>query len=178
MNILGNEQEMHSSKNYVTSKQVNRNKWKPVTSVPAMLFAKVGAAVMLNRKRLVNRPFLFDNNTMCYSFGECWNADFGKITFETIDLTALVQVGALPSYNTADVENLEVCIPKYNSEQQQIGTLFRRLDSLITLQQRKLENPYSFLPIQENCQKYNSFTILLTWQRLICCMMPLTISGS
>ena len=140
MNTLGNETELVNSSNYVTAEQIAKRSWKPVTDVPAMLFAKVGAAVFLDRKRLVRKPFLLDNNTMCYSFNEDrWNTNFGRSQFERINFASLVQVGALPSYNACDVEGIEICIPDNLGEQHQIGTFFSQLDHLITLHQRKLE---------------------------------------
>lgn len=139
MNIKGNEYELLQSNNYVTQEQIERKKWKPITEVPAMFFAKVGAAVMLNRKRLVNKPFLLDNNTMAYKFSDEWNTNFGKTLFDTINLTSLVQVGAIPSYNTSDVENIEIALPTI-AEQQKIGYYFYNIDTLVTLSEQKLES--------------------------------------
>jgi len=135
MNLYGNEVEMSVSNNYVTQEQIARKKWQPIEQLPAMFFAKVGAAVMLNRKRLVRFPFLLDNNTMAYSLdNEVWNTDFAKAIFNKINLTSLVQVGALPSYNASDVESMEISLPEIY-EQSKIGRLFTYLDELITLHQ-------------------------------------------
>ena len=123
MNNDGNENEMNVANNYVTDAQIAARRWSPIEEVPAIFFAKVGAAVMLNRKRLCRFPFLLDNNTMAY-------------LFETVDLTTLVQVGALPSYNASDVEAMEIMLPEI-PEQRQIGAYFRQLDNLITLHQRE-----------------------------------------
>ena len=139
MNNYGNEQEMTCANNYVTDEQIVRKNWKPITEVPAVIFAKVGAAIMLNRKRLCRFPFLLDNNTMAYKFGEKWDTNFGKTIFEKIDLTKLVQVGALPSYNATDVENLDIKMPIDINEQKVIGEFFANLDNLITLHQRKID---------------------------------------
>lgn len=136
MNNLGNELEMVNANNYVTQEQINQRRWKPVVEVPAMLFAKVGAAVFLNRKRLCLKPFLMDNNTMAYSFGKEWDQLFGKIAFDIIDLPSLVQVGALPSYNASDVEGISVYLPESKKEQHKIGAFFKEVDNLITLHQR------------------------------------------
>lgn len=137
MNIKGNEHELVVANNYVTSEQITRKRWNVINDVPAILFAKVGAAVMLNRKRLVRSPFLLDNNTMVYIFDKkIWDCDFGKTLFETIDLTKLTQVGALPSYNASDVENVSIIIPD-RAEQEIVGKYFRQLDHLITLHQCK-----------------------------------------
>ena len=139
MNNDGNENEMNVANNYVTDAQIAARRWSPIEEVPAIFFAKVGAAVMLNRKRLCRFPFLLDNNTMAYSLGkDQWDADFAKALFETVDLTSLVQVGALPSYNAGDVEAMEIMLPEV-SEQHQIGAYFLKLDNLITLHQRKYD---------------------------------------
>ena len=139
MNLDGNENEMLMAKNYVTLEQIKAYGWTPIEELPAIFFAKVGAAVMLNRKRLCYRPFLLDNNTMAYSlYSSIWNAGFSKALFETINLVDLVQVGALPSYNASDVEMIVVIIPCY-LEQKKLGEYFSQLDHLISLHQRKLE---------------------------------------
>ena len=137
MNLDGNENEMTVANNYVTAEQIAVHRWSPITELPAIFFAKVGAAVMLNRKRLCRFPFLLDNNTMAYSLSSTkWDADFAKALFGTVDLTSLVQVGALPSYNAGDVESMEIYLPSL-LEQEQIGAYFNHLDNLITLHQRK-----------------------------------------
>ena len=140
MNTPGNERELVISNNYVTADQIARMSWHPICQVPAIFFAKVGAAVLLNRKRLVNELFLLDNNTMAFSMDpNRLDSQFGQSLFERIDLTSLVQVGALPSYNASDVEDMTVSLPDHMDEQRQIGRYLARLDSLITLHQRKLE---------------------------------------
>ena len=139
MNNVGNENEMVYANNYVSEDQIARHKWSPIIELPAIFFAKVGAAVMLNRKRLCRFPFLLDNNTMAYSLdNDWWKADFAKAFFETLDLTSLVQVGALPSYNAKDVEDIKLYLPGL-AEQAKIGELFHHIDNLITLHQRKLD---------------------------------------
>lgn len=139
MNNTGNEHEMVCANNYVTLEQINQRGWKPINDVPAIFFAKVGAAVLLNRKRLCNVPFLLDNNTMAFSIDTSKiDTNFAKTIFETIDLTALVQIGALPSYNAKDVESISVLIPSKN-EQKRIGEFVQKLDKSISLQQQKLD---------------------------------------
>ena len=141
MNNAGNEHEMCTANNYVSEAQCKKNGWTPITEI-SVVFAKVGAAIMLNRKRLVRISFLLDNNTMAYKFGTEWNIDFGKTLFERIDLTDLVQIGALPSYNATDVECVEISMPD-KPEQHRIGVFFKQLDNLITLHQRKQNDKFS-----------------------------------
>ena len=154
MNNAGNEHEMCTANNYVSEAQCKKNGWTPITEI-SVVFAKVGAAIMLNRKRLVRISFLLDNNTMAYKFGTEWDIDFGKTLFEQIDLTELVQIGALPSYNATDVEDVEISMPD-KSEQHRIGVFFKYLDNLITLHQRGLikiqgDKKWQKRKFQKNC---------------------------
>ena len=136
MNTPGNEYELVASNNYVTAEQIACMGWHPIVQVPAIFFAKVGAAVMLNRKRLVNKPFLLDNNTMAFSMdSSLLNTQFGQSLFERLDLTSLIQVGALPSYSSSDIEGITVSLPSTMDEQRQIGQCLCRLNTLITLHQ-------------------------------------------
>lgn len=136
MNKEGNERILTSSNNYVTDIQISKHNWKTIEA-PAIFFAKVGAAILLNRKRLVLSDFLLDNNTMAYKFTpDNWDLNFAFVTFEKLDLPSLVQVGALPSYNGKQVEEMNVYIPKL-IEQRKIGLMFYKMDALITLHQRK-----------------------------------------
>ncbi len=138
MNLDSNENEMTVANNYVTADKIAAYRWSPITELPAIFFAKVGAAVMLNRKRLCRFPFLLDNNTMAYSLSSTkWDANFAKALFETVDLTSLIQLGALPSYNAEDVESMEIYLPEV-LEQKKIGAYFSALDSLVALHQHKL----------------------------------------
>lgn len=130
MNNIGNETEMRNANNYVTQDQIIKNSWKVINETPAIIFAKVGAALMLNRKRIVNRPFLIDNNTMSYSLDESWDKDFGLTLFQTINLSKYAQIGALPSYNASDIAMIKVNVPDVQ-EQSAIGSLFRTLDDLL-----------------------------------------------
>lgn len=142
MNNIGNETEMRNANNYVTQEQIMKNSWKVINETPAIIFAKVGAALMLNRKRLVTRPFLIDNNTMNYSFDESWDKDFGLTLFQTINLPKYAQIGALPSYNASDIAMIKVNVPDVQ-EQSAIGTLFRTLDDLLESYKDNLANHQS-----------------------------------
>ena len=130
MNNIGNETEMRNANNYVTQEQIMKNSWKVINETPAIIFAKVGAALMLNRKRLVTKPFLIDNNTMSYSLNKSWDKDFGLTLFHTIDLPKYAQIGALPSYNASDIATIKVNVPSIQ-EQSAIGSLFHTLDDLL-----------------------------------------------
>ncbi|KAF0489428.1 restriction endonuclease subunit S [Pediococcus acidilactici] len=138
MNIVGNESVMKKAHNYVNTEQIEKRNWKIIKHVPAIIFAKVGAAIMLNRKRIVQSPFLIDNNIMTYIFDKSWDVFFGKTLFDTINLPKYAQTGALPSYNASDIKNIKVLIPNKNL-QTKIGVLFKKIDTTIALHQQKVD---------------------------------------
>ncbi|WP_195918507.1 restriction endonuclease subunit S [Pediococcus acidilactici] len=137
MNIVGNESVMKKAHNYVNTEQIEKRNWKIIKHVPAIIFAKVGAAIMLNRKRIVQSPFLIDNNIMTYIFDKSWDVFFGKTLFDTINLPKYAQTGALPSCNASDIKNIKVLIPNKNL-QTKIGVLFKKIDTTIALHQQKV----------------------------------------
>ena len=139
MNNIGNEIEMVTSNNYVTQEQIDSRKWKVIDTVPAIMFAKVGAALLLNRKRLIREPFLIDNNTMVYIPSAYWEVMFCKILFDTLNLSKYSQVGALPSYNGSDIEAIQVLIPTL-PEQEAIGSFFQDLDKAIAKQEEQVNH--------------------------------------
>lgn len=132
MNLPGNSRRMRAANNYVRPEQIVRLSWKAVTDLPAVIFAKVGAAVFLGRKRIADHPFLIDNNMMAFCIDcQLLDAAFAQTLFETVNLSSLVQVGALPSFNPPALESLSVWVPETLAEQRAIGAFFSRLDDLI-----------------------------------------------
>ena len=139
MNLSDNEVVLKKANHYVTETQIAERKWQPIEQLPCIFFAKVGAALLLNRKRLVNQPFLLDNNTMAFIMNNGLNDYFIKTLFDTIELPELAQTGALPSINAKDVENVSVLIPPTSEEQTAIGNFFQKLDQTLALQSAALE---------------------------------------
>ncbi|SFC08152.1 hypothetical protein [Massilia yuzhufengensis] len=150
MSLAGNENEMVAANNYVSDEQLRRRRWVPISNLPAVVFAKVGAALMLNRKKMVRAPFLIDNNAMAYIFDSSWDGDFGKTLFDTIYLPKYAQVGALPSYNGPDIEDIAVHRPKDMLEQTRIGDYFKQLNVLISKHATQLQK---LKQIESACMK-------------------------
>lgn len=138
MNLSGNEIYLRKANNYVTQEQIDKQRWQVIQQLPCIFFAKIGAALLLNRKRLVCNPFLLDNNTMAFILSLNLDDYFIKTLFDTIDLPALAQIGALPSISAKDIEKNIVFIPTAR-EQTHLGLFFRRLDSQIAESRSVLE---------------------------------------
>ncbi len=131
MSRSADERELLLAANYVSAEQIRKRGWQVING-PAVVFAKVGAAVLLDRKRLVRGPFLADNNMMAFVLSRTTlTPDFALSLFETLSLSSLVQVGALPSINGSQVKAMQVSIPPTLEEQRAIGDVSSSLDALI-----------------------------------------------
>ena len=140
MNLSENNTVMNISSNYVTDDQISRNKWKPIDG-NTIIFAKVGAAVFLERKRQTRCKFLIDNNMMSYKPNSIQDHDYIYYTFQNLNLSHYAQIGSLPSLNAGELKNVNIVLPDQN-EQSKVSQLFLNLDRTITLheeQHRQLE---------------------------------------
>lgn len=78
----------------------------------SILYAKVGAALLLNRRRINDEKCCIDNNMTAFI------PNFSKITtawafysLSIIDFKVFVNPGAIPSLSEGYQENLQICIP-------------------------------------------------------------------
>jgi len=127
MNLEGNEFLISRSNNFVSEEQIARLKYKVINKA-SIIFAKVGAAIYLERKRIASN-FLIDNNMM--SFTPTENIILFKYLFDMIRLGKYAQVGALPSYNPSDLKTIKIKLPNDKQEQKKIADFLSSLDEKI-----------------------------------------------
>ena len=154
MNLEGNEIQMTVANNYVTQEQITRLGYT-VIDKESIIFAKVGAAIALERKRFA-KNFIIDNNMLAF-IPNC-NPWFMKHWFDSIILSKYIQVGALPSYNASDLAIIKLRLPS-PSEQDAITKVLLGADKEIEIQKQKLA------AMQE--QKKGLMQVLLTGERRI-----------
>ena len=136
MNIVGNEKYMTLSNNTVDDSIVRQMKTKVITS-KCLVFAKVGAAIYGERKRITTKPFLIDNNMMAFEPYSCLNIEYLHSWSCSVKFSQYAQVGALPSYNSSDIGIIKIHIPCL-AEQQKIADCLSSLDEVIEKQKATL----------------------------------------
>jgi type I restriction enzyme, S subunit len=134
MNSVGNEQYLVAAANRVEKVTARGNGWR---SIPAnsVVFAKVGAALLLNRRRILSTDSLVDNNMMGAVPLDCLDARWLYHWLQTIDFASLAQVGALPSINQRDVGSLRFRRPPLE-EQRRIAEILDTIDETIQATER------------------------------------------
>jgi type I restriction enzyme S subunit len=128
MNNEGNNKIMENSNNWVDEKT------KKILSLflfpeNSIVFAKIGAAIFLERKKILCFESCLDNNMMGFIFNcNLINHQFIYYLFHTIKLGSLVSTTALPSLNNKELEQLQFKFPKID-EQTAIAQILSDMDS-------------------------------------------------
>ncbi|WP_270306827.1 restriction endonuclease subunit S [Bifidobacterium adolescentis] len=101
-------------------------------------------AIGIGRKGTIDKPYrlqapFWTVDTLFYAIPEASSdINFLLCSFLNVDWKSKDESTGLPSLSKRAINETEVLVPD-NGEQRQIGAFFDRLDSLITLHQRKLE---------------------------------------
>lgn len=142
MNLKGNEKYMNKSNNTINNEICKKLK-TTIIDEPALIFAKVGEAIFLNRKRVVIKPFLIDNNMMAFIPNDKIDLNFLYYLSQTINFAKYAQTGALPSYNASDIYSIKCKIPNLN-KQHEISVMFSLFDQKLNFINKKIEKTKEF----------------------------------
>lgn len=138
MNLTGNETLMHASNNWVEEDVVKLLKAK---SFPknTIIFPKVGAAVHTNKKRLLSRTSLVDNNVMGVVLREhdLCIPYYLLYWFDFIDLGDLSNPGPLPAITATTVKNTTIPLPPL-PEQRAIAHILQTIQEAKFIRQREI----------------------------------------
>ena len=111
MNLAGNEVFIQSANNYVSKAQQSEMKAK-LHPVGATVFAKIGVALISNRRRLLTSPTIIDNNLMSASPAEGKSGQYFLYSLlSTLDFNTLVSGTALPYINVSDLKKIPIVRP-------------------------------------------------------------------
>jgi len=138
MNNQGNQIFMVNSNNWI-NKNVRKQIGANIFPKHTIVFAKIGAAIFLERKKILNRESCADNNMMGFIYDEDnINHRFMHYLFLTIQLGKLVSATALPSLNGKEIAELQFDVPK-PEEQSAIAQVLSDMDSEIDELEQKLD---------------------------------------
>ncbi len=129
MSLSGNERRIVNANNYVNMRLAESMGWKPFPA-GAIVFAKVGAALKLNRRRILIRPTLIDNNMMAAIPMGGLDSAFLYHFLCSVDFGNFVQDGALPSVNQEQIASIEMPDTS-ESEQRRIAEILDTIDEAI-----------------------------------------------
>ncbi|MBB5326111.1 type I restriction enzyme S subunit [Anoxybacillus tepidamans] len=129
MNNPKNSVFMIEAENTVDDEAVAELKAK-IHPKDTVIFPKVGAALLTNKRRILSKPSLFDNNIMGLKAKKSILPKYLYYFMYTIDFGKFVQSGAVPSINKTIVDNLSIKLPPL-FEQRKIAAILSSVDEAI-----------------------------------------------
>ncbi len=128
---------LHEANNYISLSLSNKLHCNIIPN-NSIVFAKIGAAILLERKRLTSQDCCIDNNMMSFQMYKC-DEKYMLYVLKTITFGNLVNTTALPALKTIDLQNLKISLPISLSEQQQIATILSAADRAIEQTEELIE---------------------------------------
>ena len=114
MNLNGNESFIVKANNYIDNSLQKERKFK-LHEEGATVFAKIGVALISNRRRLLTMPTIIDNNMMSASPVKALSTPYYLyLLLKTIDFNTLVSGTALPYLNVSDLRKISIVHPTIN----------------------------------------------------------------
>lgn len=114
MNLNGNEIFIVKANNYIDNSLQKERKFK-LHEEGATVFAKIGVALISNRRRVLTMPTIIDNNMMSASPLKGLSTPYYLyLLFKTIDFNTLVSGTALPYLNVSDLRKILIVHPTIN----------------------------------------------------------------
>jgi type I restriction enzyme S subunit len=137
MNLPGNEVFMTRANHRLDRASANELGAIPFPK-DAIVFPKVGGALLTNKKRRLTCESLMDNNMMGVVTldPERCSPDFLQQWFETVDLRVLAAPGPLPSLNNSRLYECQIPLPAPD-EQRSIATILRTIDDKIAYHEER-----------------------------------------
>lgn len=139
MNSAENTKYINASENWIDNQEKEAMK---ASAFPAgtVVFAKVGAALFLNRRRILNRPTIIDNNMMAAIPSPKILTNYLYHFLCTIDFATFVRPGAVPSVNQSDLGAIKIRLPSLENQKKAIDALDGFEDVISSLNLKKKKN--------------------------------------
>ena len=101
----------------------------------SIIYAKIGAALLLNRRRITTVPCCIDNNMSAYVPRRGVASGWAFHWMTAVDFAALVRPGAVPSLSEGEQANIPIVIPPMAEQHAIVAFLHKQIttiDALIT----------------------------------------------
>lgn len=135
MDLEANHFRIHEANNWVSDADLGALRTRPYPE-GSTVFAKIGEALKRNRRRLLVRPTVIDNNMMAaVPREEAVDPVFLFYLLSSLDFETVAAGTALPYLKQSTLNNLRARIPPLQ-EQRRIGSVLLKFDLKIELNRR------------------------------------------
>lgn len=136
-NNVGNSRVLSKANNYISDDIVAILSCNIIPK-DSIVFAKIGAAISLERKRITAFDCCIDNNMMSFQPYRKEISPYMCYLFQTIRFSELVEATALPSLSGKTIGKIKKMFPPTMEEQIAIASILSAMDSEIETLEQKL----------------------------------------
>lgn len=137
-NKIGNEQYLKRANNYISPVIAEKLRCNIIPK-DSIVFAKIGAAIFLERKKLTTVECCIDNNTMSFQANDSISPHFLWYVFQTVPFGDLVEATALPSLSGKSIGAISKPFPPTKEEQEAIARVLLDIDHVIADTSQQLD---------------------------------------
>lgn len=137
-NNIDNEYIMITANNYISQATASILKC-PIVPCGSIIFAKIGAAIFLERKRQNKYDCCIDNNMMAFTVNDNGNSKYIMYLFQSIKFSDMVTSTALPSLSSKQLKSITKFFPPTLAEQTAIAEILSDMDAELSALKKKLE---------------------------------------
>jgi type I restriction enzyme S subunit len=135
----GNENIMDKANNYITPNIVDVLRCSVVPK-GSIVFAKIGAAILLERKRLVSKDCCIDNNMIAFSVDKSKSSvKYIYYLLQTIRFSNFITATSLPCLSNKAIGEISKLFPLTIAEQSAIAAVLSDMDAEIDALTAKLD---------------------------------------
>ena len=127
------ERVLTQANHYISHAETQELRAKPLPA-GTVVFAKIGAAIALNRRAILGQPSLVDNNVMGLLAGNKVDPAFLFYFTCTLRLNDLARATTVPSIRKGDVENITLDLPPLTEQHRIVTEVERRLSVIDELE--------------------------------------------
>jgi type I restriction enzyme S subunit len=141
MNRPGNEIEMVSADNFVDRMVVVEAR-ATIFPAGAVIFPRVGAALLTNKRRVLTRPSLIDDNTYAVVPNDRIRSRFLYWSLLLVDMASICSAGLVPTVSFSGIKDLPVALPPIAEQDlivQRVEADCAALDALLASTRRSVE---------------------------------------
>ena len=124
---------------HTITREIARHLRAEILPAGCLVFAKIGAALLLNRFEQLPAPACIDNNMMAFVPHRTVDQKFARYAFNTVDFALIANPGAVPSIGESSLGVCEVALPPLDEQHAIAAFLDRetaRIDALVAAKRR------------------------------------------
>ena len=132
MNRPGNETEMLAADNYVDA-EVASGARATIFPPGTVIFPRVGAALLTNKRRILSRHSIIDDNVYGFIPAEAVHTRFLYLSLLTVDMSSLCSPGLVPTVTFSAIKELRIALPSLPEQGRIVEQTEAQLQSLASL---------------------------------------------